>query len=339
MPNTQPLPQLAHYRCPVCKAHLEPAESGADHALQCATGHRFAVRDGIVDFTVAQTLSAEQNDSVAYYQNTAGLYDQVADLSFRIQRQDEQATRAKFADLLRLRPNSRVLEIACGTGRDSVHIIERLGEGGALHAMDLSPAMLMRCRDKLRGQAANVEFAVGGAAHLPYADGYFDAVFSFGGLNVFGDLSACFREMVRVSKPGARVVVGDESLAPWLYDSEYGRILLANNPLFRHPLPLASLPVEARQVRVQWVIGGVYYLIDFDVGTGEPEADFDLEIPGERGGTLRTRYYGKMEGVRPPTLELARAAQRKSGKSMHHWLDEVVQEAALRQLNLGKPSP
>ena len=112
------------------------------------------------------------------------------------------------------------------------------------------------------------------------------------GLGVFGDIAASLREIVRVSKVGAQVVVGDESMPPWLLGTEYASMLLNNNPLFEARVPLEQLPVEARDVAVRWVIGGVYYLIAFTVGEGEPRADFDLEIPGRRGGTLRTRYDG-----------------------------------------------
>jgi hypothetical protein len=83
---------------------------------------------------------------------------------------------------------------------------------------------------------------------------------------------------------------------------------------------------------LRWVIGGVFYLIAFTVGEGEPAADFDFEIPGPRGGTYRTRYLGQMEGVKPDTKSLAEQAREKKGLSMHQWLDQVVREAALRDL-------
>jgi hypothetical protein len=90
--------------------------------------------------------------------------------------------------------------------------------------------------------------------------------------------------------------------------------------------------VEARDVVLRWVIGGVYYLLEFRVGEGEPRADFDLEIPGRRGGTLRTRYHGRLEGVSPEAKQLAERARAKTGKSMHQWLDEVVRAAAENEL-------
>lgn len=317
--------------CPTCKSAL--TRNADNTQLRCSNNHAFAIQNGIAHLLPPQQLNEEQQVSAAYYENVAEKYDDIADLSFRIQCQDETSTRLQFVELLKLKPDAKVLEIACGTGRDSINIIAKLDARGEFYGLDFSPAMLERCREKIAQAKAKTELTVGSAISLPFADGYFDAVFSFGGLNVFGDLSASFREIVRVCKPGAHVVAGDESLAPWLYDSEYGRILLANNPLFKYPLPLQHLPVEARLVRLQWVIGGVYYLIDFEVGQGEPPADFDIPIPGERGGTLRTRYYGKLEGVTPQTLELARQARKQSGKSMHDWLEQIVREAALRELS------
>jgi hypothetical protein len=138
--------------------------------------------------------------------------------------------------------------------------------------------------------------------------------------------------MVRVSKPGARIVVGDESMPPWLRETEFARILITTNKQFLAPLPLAEMPVEAREVRLRWVIGGVFYLIDFRVGEGEPTGDFDFDIPGPRGGTYRSRYLGQLEGVKVETKRLAEQAREKKGVSMHQWLDDVVREAALKDL-------
>lgn len=318
------------YRCPQCRGTLAAPEGAA--ALVCAQGHRHRIVDGLPHFVPEHDWSEEQRQSIDYYDQSAAIYDDVADLSFRIQKQDEQATRREFVKLLDLKPDAKVLEIAAGTGRDSVNIASQLGTGGLLCVQDLSRAMLLRCREKLQGAKPEVEISVGSASQLPFADKTFDALFSFGGLNVFPDVAHCLREMVRVCKPGAKIVVGDESLGPWLFESEYGRILLNNSPLFKYQPPLHLLPVEARKVRLQWVVGAAYYLIDFEVGEGEPPADFDIEIPGARGGTLRTRYHGKLEGVSPQTLALARKAREKSGQSMHRWLDEAVRAAALKAL-------
>jgi hypothetical protein len=127
-------------------------------------------------------------------------------------------------------------------------------------------------------------------------------------------------------------VVGDESIPPWLRDTEFAKILVATNKQFLAPLPLEEMPIEAREVCLRWVIGGVFYLIEFRVGPRELHADFDFEIPGPRGGTYRTRYLGQLEGVTIETKSLAEQAREKKGVSMHKWLDQVVRAAALRDL-------
>jgi ubiquinone/menaquinone biosynthesis C-methylase UbiE len=331
-------PERSIYVCPETKEPLrlvvEEERDGAVMTGQLvrADGVAYEIRDGIPDMIFPRDLSGEQKDARDYYEGVAEIYDDVAHLSFRIQYVDETEARQGFVNLLKLKPGARVLELACGTGRDSELIARELGPDGQLYLQDISRSMLLRTKQKLAGASVKVEAVVGNAVHLPFPENHFDAVFSFGGLGVFGDIKGALKEMVRVSKIGARVIAGDESMPPWLYDSEYGRILLANNPLFKEPIPFEHIPVEAREVVVRWVVGGVYYLIEFTVGEGEPKADFDLPIPGQRGGTLRTRYYGKLEGVTPQARELARQACETSGKSMHDWLDQAVREAAQRQL-------
>ena len=115
-------------------------------------------------------------------------------------------------------------------------------------------------------------------------------------------------------------------MLPWLRQTEFGRILMNSNPEFAYPLHLEMLPVEARKTRMEWIIGGVFWVIDFVVGEGEPKADFDL-IPGCVGARIAraTRPAGR---VTPEAKRLAQEARAKTGKSMHEWLDEVVKGAA-----------
>lgn len=317
-------------KCISVKAEGDEIISGQ---LVNENGRTYPIVGAIPDLTFPRDLAGEQKETLNYYESVADAYDEVAHLTFQIQNVDETRARQEFVRLLNLKPYFRVLELACGTGRDSEIIARELDATGQFYLQDISRSMLLQSRNKLHGISVPVEFAVGNACFLPFPDKYFDAVFSFGGLGVFGDITKSLKEIVRVSKTGAKVVVGDESMPPWLYETEYGKILLNNNPLFRKPIPFEQIPIEARDVIVRWVVGGVYYLIEFVVGEGEPQADFDLEIPGKRGGTLRTRFYGGLEGVTPETKQLAHRAREASGKSMHRWLGDVVREAAKRELN------
>jgi ubiquinone/menaquinone biosynthesis C-methylase UbiE/uncharacterized protein YbaR (Trm112 family) len=305
--------------------------------LSSASGREYQIRDGIPDLTYPAELTGADAHARAFYEERVEAYDKNLHLTFQTHREDEQKVRNMFVDILELKPSYRVLEISCGTGRDSEIIARRLGPEGQLCLQDIASAMLRQCRKRLTGLTVPTSFCLSNACYLPYPDDYFDAVYSFGGLGEFSDIARSLAEMVRVSKVGAKIVVGDESIPPWLRKTEFAKILITTNPQFMADVPLAEMPVEAREVRLRWVIGGVFYLIDFKAGEGEPVGDFDFDIPGPRGGTYRTRYLGQLEGVSPATKQLAEQAREKRGLSMHRWLDDVVRQAAEDELRRDKP--
>lgn len=290
------------------------------------------LNSGIYDFVYPQNLADMDAKALDFYEGRADAYEQYLHLTFTTYGEDEIEVRNGMVDLLDLKPDSKVLEIACGTGRDSVIIQQRLGQHGELHISDISENMLLKAVSKLQEKPSFSSVCISNALHLPYPDNYFDAFYSFGALGEFSDIKRFFAEIIRVCKPGAKVVVGDENLPVWQRESEFGKILANYNKQFLTEVPFSSLPVEARQVNCRWIIGGVFYLIDFLVGEGEPYADFDFQIPGERGGTHRTRYEGQLEGVTNEAKELAYKAQKQSGKSMHQWLDELVKTQAKIEL-------
>ena len=142
-------------------------------------------------------------------------------------------------------------------------------------------------------QKANI-FAAD-AHYIPFKDNSFDFIFSFGGLNTFGNLKKFFSELNRVSKDGARIVIGDESMPPWLKGSLFSKILTHTNHHYNYDLPLSFIPTNAKKVSLDWIIGNVFYIISFNIDKKNkyPRSNFNIRIPGARGGTLRTRYIKK----------------------------------------------
>lgn len=313
---------------------FEEHENCIVSGLFSSSNSQFLIKDGIPDFTFPKKLSKRDQYAKDFYEGRVDAYEQNLHLTFDIQSENEEQIRNRMIDAIELRPDSRVLEIACGTGRDSVLIAKRLGVDGQFFLQDISLGMVCFCRNKLERLSISAEFSVGSACFLPFPDRYFDAVYSFGAIGEFSDIRRSLAEMVRVTKLGGRIGIGDESMPPWLRDTTFSKILATTNPQFMAELPLKEMPVEARDVRLRWVIGGVFYFIDFKVGEGEPKANFDLEIPGPRGGTLRTRYNGQLEGVTSEAKALAYQSASKRGLSMHKWLDDVVRAAAKRDLEL-----
>ena len=307
-------------------------ENGA-HYLSSEKGEKYEFVNEFADLTFPKSLEGKEKHTLEFYENRADVYDKFLYQTFKTHGEDETAVRNGFIDKLNLKPDSKVLEIACGTGRDSALIAQRIGKGGQLVLQDIAPSMLKICKDKLSGFDIDKTFCISNAAWLPFPDRYFDAVYSFGGLGEFPEIKRSLAEMVRVTKIGGKIVVGDESMPPWLRDTYFCKVLSKTNPQFMADVPFSDIPVDSRKVNIQWVIGGVFYLIDFEVGDGEPKGDFDYEVEGPRGGTLRTRYEGELEGVTKEAKELAFKAAKAKGLSMHKWLDTLVREAAIKDLN------
>lgn len=329
---------ISIYRSPGshCDLVLEGASSDDDEIVSgslVASDGRFPIERGIPDFTWPQRLSDRERAIIEFYDGRADVYDKYLPLTFSTFGEREVDVRNSMVDRLGIGPGKRVLEIGAGTGRDSEIIAARLGGSGELFCQDITHSMLERNRDRLTAAELKAHLAIANASHLPFDENVFDAVFQFGGVGEFLDIAQFFREVVRVTKVGGRVVVGDESMPVWLRHTAFAKILATTNPQFNASLPLEHLPVEARDVNLRWIIGGTFYLIDFTVGEGDPPADFDFAIPGPRGGTHRTRYLGQLEGVKLETKELAHKAREKLGVSMHDWLDELVGREARKVLD------
>lgn len=108
---------------------------------------------------------------------------------------------AELARRLPAKPPGDVLEVACGTGRVTRHLRERLSAELKVVASDISQAMLdyaRRSLDATRG----VEWREADACKLPFGDAAFGAVVCAFGVMFVPDKAACFREARRVLRKG-----------------------------------------------------------------------------------------------------------------------------------------
>lgn len=332
---------ITQFRCPKTGSclKLEDARIEGGHVLSgmlvSAEGIGYAVSAGIPNFVDEALLTVSEAGARTEYDGVAtDIYDIAVDWQFASMYEDEDAVRNSMIDMLCLKPGDAVLEVGCGTGRDSFRIARRLGPTGRLHMQDISARMVERCAQRMSGLSPSTElggyldYSVSSAMRLPFADGVFDAVFHFGGFNEFPDLKRGAAELARVTKPGGQLVIGDEAVAPWLKGTEFEGIVTTNNPRFKADAPIWALPVGARNVTVRWIIANCFYVIAFTNGNGPPPLNLDLPHDGWRGGSMRSRYFGVLEGVSVETKAMVRKAAQSAGLSVHDWLECIVKNEA-----------
>ena len=113
-----------------------------------------------------------------------------------------------------LQPGDRVLDVACGTGLIARLAAEGVGPSGTVTGLDLSPDMI----DVARAVSpSTIEWHVGDATSLPFADDAYDAVLCQMGLMFMQDRHAAVAEMRRVTAADGRVVVNTPGVIPPLF--------------------------------------------------------------------------------------------------------------------------
>ncbi len=105
-------------------------------------------------------------------------------------------------------PNMHVLDAGCGTGDDVRAIAALVGTGGSVAGIDPSSAMIEEARR--RGVPPNARFEQGTVASLAFGDGAFDACRAERVFQHLHDPAAAARELYRVSKAGASVLLIDQ---------------------------------------------------------------------------------------------------------------------------------
>ncbi len=235
---------------------------------------------------------------------------------------DELEFRKSCIDILELKAGDKVLITGCGLGEEVEICCETVGASGVVHGQDLSALFIEHASEKT--QHANSVYTISSALDLPYREGYFDAVFHFGGINLFGDVRIAVSEMNRVCRIGGKVVFGDESVAQHLRATDYGKMVIKNNALWKSPLPLDQLPIEASSIIIKYVLGNCFYIIGFKKNKHLPSINIDVPHVGYRGGSIRTRFFGELEGVKIETKLKIYNYAKDNNTSVHDVLNNII---------------
>ncbi|ANC31269.1 demethylmenaquinone methyltransferase [Isoptericola dokdonensis] len=151
------------------------------------------------------SLEKKPAEVASMFDGIAQRYDLTNDL---ISLGQDRRWRRATVDAVAASPGEKVLDLAAGTGTSSEPFAR---DGAVVVPSDFSLGMLRVGKSRRE----DLPFVAGDATRLPFADASFDAVtISFGLRNVV-DTAGALREMLRVVRPGGRVVICEFSHPTW----------------------------------------------------------------------------------------------------------------------------
>jgi ubiquinone/menaquinone biosynthesis C-methylase UbiE len=239
------------WRCRKCDGALKFDSTGPALACSCCA-ERLAIDN---DILIAKNQTSDNNHVAQQF------YDSPLWPKFRfwewftwLCNGGERRARNKVLRHLPKGAGLDLLDVAVG---DGVYV-DWLPDDWRVVGVDISRSQLEACRRRTIGR--QVWLAQGEAEELPLESRSFDAVLSIGAFNYFNDPEGALREMVRVARPGAPIVISDE--VPDLTDRMIG-----------HKLGIPGID--------RWVVSHMMHLGDSFTEMVERHRDLDVkEIAG-----------------------------------------------------------
>ena len=202
-------------------------------------------------------------------------------------------------------PSERVLDLATGTGWTSRLVAAR---GARVVGADIAGDLIAAAGERAQMEGLNIEYRLGDAESLPFADGEFDAVVSTCGIMFASRPEAAAAEIGRVTRKGGRI-----ALTTWLPDSNLFKMFLVMKPYMPpppNPAPPSPFAWGAPE-RVRELLGASFDL-RFERGTS-----FYREPSGEAAWNTFSTSYGPTKSLAANLDESRRAELRRDFIAFH----------------------
>lgn len=217
----------------------QESTKGSSEALYDNESKRiFPIRQGIPDFYEPDNTLDRKRDN--FYEVVAPMYDFLHHIQ-SIRKGGERKLREEFLQELSIKAGDKVLEVSVGTGAN----LRYLPREAHYFGLDISWEMLKRCSKQVQRQGIGVQLVMGDAEALPFADNSFDVVFNSLGFRQINDKRKALGEMIRVAKPGAKIMIADQ---------------------LKTGVPVELLPMGVNNVQTKVVEGWSMYCLSFYKG-------------------------------------------------------------------------
>jgi ubiquinone/menaquinone biosynthesis C-methylase UbiE/uncharacterized protein YbaR (Trm112 family) len=260
-PNTLPLlcDPITHEPL---RLDVEPGPDGSTHEvlISVRSGQRFPIRDAIPLFLRDSDVLGLNKKYQELYNRMAPFYDLMMRSYALLRSGGEGKRRGEYLQELEIKAGDRVLEVSIGTGGN----LRYLPRTARYFGLDISWGMLKRCQRNLKARGMEAELFLGAAEALPFNDQVFDVVFHMGGINFFNDRARAINEMIRVAKPGTKILIVDETERQ---AKSAARVPGANefygNRKEVISAPVDLVPAEMQNVAVKDIWTGELYCLTF----------------------------------------------------------------------------
>ena len=238
---------------------LEARSDGTSVLYDKLTGRQYPINDGIPDFLVDRPPTGMNKKYQTQYDMLSPFYNFVTKAAIRMMRASEADVRREYLCELEIERDSKVLEVSVGTGSN----LRLLPADAQYYGLDISSGQIKQCSKIIKKIGLQVDLFLGDAEQLPFRDSQFDVVFHMGGINYFSNPQLALTEMIRVAKPGTKIVVVDETDR---FTKQLARIPVVRE-FFKHHNGMATpelvAPSNVDEVEVRELFGGRLWYLSF----------------------------------------------------------------------------
>lgn len=162
---------------------------------------------------------------------------------------------AEFVERLNLKPGISVLDVACGSGNQSIPAART---GANVTGMDIAPNLVEQARKRAQKENLEIKFDEGDAENLPYADASFDVVMTMFGAMFAPRPELVSAELVRVCRPGGLI-----AMANWTPTGFIGQMFKIVGKHIAPPQNMPSPLLWGDEASVRGRLGGEVSEINF----------------------------------------------------------------------------